>query len=75
MNKITSKTRVCSKHFKDEDFNAPDNAGRRLLKKGTVPTVFSWATASNNRRKIIRHVERCVRKSTIIYVGQAIPNQ
>nr|XP_018672850.1 uncharacterized protein LOC108950989 [Ciona intestinalis] len=53
--KITSKTRVCSKHFKEEDFRPPDNSGRRLLKEGTLPSVFDWTATTNTRRKVLRH--------------------
>jgi len=55
-----SKTRVCSKHFKEEDYHSPDRAGRCLLKEGAIPTVLNWAAASKPRREIIRHIERCV---------------
>uniref|UniRef100_A0A3Q1ER92 THAP domain-containing protein 1 n=1 Tax=Acanthochromis polyacanthus TaxID=80966 RepID=A0A3Q1ER92_9TELE len=37
---ITDRTRVCSRHFTPDDFR--DTAGRRLLKKGVVPSLFQW---------------------------------
>uniref|UniRef100_A0A8C1MJT1 THAP domain-containing protein 1 n=1 Tax=Cyprinus carpio TaxID=7962 RepID=A0A8C1MJT1_CYPCA len=41
--KITSHMRVCSRHFKSEDVKEPSTPkGRRLLKKGAVPTLFQW---------------------------------
>ncbi len=40
---ITPDTRVCSRHFKCEDVIEPSTpSGRRLLKKGAVPTLFQW---------------------------------
>ena len=55
-----SRTRVCSKHFKEEDYHSPDRAGRSLFKEGAIPTVFNWAAALKPRREIIRHVKRCI---------------
>ncbi|XP_052454900.1 uncharacterized protein LOC128015255 [Carassius gibelio] len=40
---ITSHTRVCSRHFISEDLIEPSTPkGRRLLRKGAVPTLFQW---------------------------------
>uniref|UniRef100_A0A8C4RUT2 THAP-type domain-containing protein n=1 Tax=Erpetoichthys calabaricus TaxID=27687 RepID=A0A8C4RUT2_ERPCA len=37
---ISPHTRVCSRHFKKEDFREPGSeTGRRLLKKGAVPML------------------------------------
>lgn len=56
--KISTATRVCSRHFIDEDYLAPDKAGRRLLKRGAVPSKFDWTSEPKVRRNIIRHIER-----------------
>ncbi|XP_026088689.1 transcription factor E2f1-like isoform X1 [Carassius auratus] len=53
---ITSHMRVCSRHFKSEDVKEPlTPTGRRMLKKGAVPTLFQWnnysAQAPLQRRK------------------------
>ncbi|XP_041953724.1 uncharacterized protein LOC121713279 [Alosa sapidissima] len=37
----TKNTRVCSRHFKQADFNVTAG-GLRRLKKGAVPVYFSW---------------------------------
>ncbi|XP_046853169.1 uncharacterized protein LOC124446360 [Xenia sp. Carnegie-2017] len=42
--KISSSTRVCSRHFLEDDYLPPDNAGRCLLKKGSVPSQFDWSS-------------------------------
>uniref|UniRef100_A0A8C2DIR9 THAP domain-containing protein 1 n=1 Tax=Cyprinus carpio TaxID=7962 RepID=A0A8C2DIR9_CYPCA len=40
---ITSHTRVCSRHFISDDLIEPSTPkGRRLLRKGAVPTLFQW---------------------------------
>lgn len=40
---ITPDTRVCSRHFRSKDVIEPSTpTGRRLLKKGAVPTLFQW---------------------------------
>ncbi|KAI7789388.1 hypothetical protein IRJ41_018296, partial [Triplophysa rosa] len=40
---ITPDTRVCSRHFRSDDVIEPSTpTGRRLLKKGVVPTLFQW---------------------------------
>ena len=41
---VTSRTRVCSWHFTAEDFR--ETAGRRLLTKGVVPSLFEWNSFS-----------------------------
>ncbi|EDO39153.1 predicted protein [Nematostella vectensis] len=55
--KISSGTRVCSRHFIEEDYLAPDNAGRRMLKRGSVPSIFDWSSQPKSRRKIVRHTD------------------
>lgn len=45
---IPSHIRVCSRHFKREDVKEPSTPkGRRLLKKGAVPTLFQWNNYSD----------------------------
>ncbi|XP_041639267.1 uncharacterized protein LOC121507149 [Cheilinus undulatus] len=40
---VTPHTRVCSRHFPEGDFRESSSvAGRRLLKKGVVPSLFEW---------------------------------
>ncbi|XP_057187621.1 THAP domain-containing protein 2-like [Triplophysa rosa] len=40
---ITPDTRVCSRHFRSDDvIESSTPTGRRLLKKGAVPTLFQW---------------------------------
>eukprot|EP00795_Rhopilema_esculentum_P015521 gene15521-6784_t len=56
--KITSNTRVCSRHFGADDYKEPDSSGRRLLKEGAVPSIFDWAAEPKTRRKIVRHTNR-----------------
>ncbi len=37
---VTKHTKVCSVHFKPDDF--VEGTSRRRLKKGAVPSVFEW---------------------------------
>ena len=39
--KVTENTRVCSRHFKDGDFEV-SLTGRRTLPDGAVPSRFEW---------------------------------
>lgn len=39
---VTKSDVICSKHFVESDFQ-PIKNGKRLLKNGSVPTVFSWS--------------------------------
>ncbi|KXJ12017.1 THAP domain-containing protein 1 [Exaiptasia diaphana] len=49
--KVTDHTRVCSRHFKSNDFK-PSFAGRkRTLKDSAIPSVFQWKQESPIRRK------------------------
>ena len=76
--KITSGTRVCSRHFNEEDYQEPDKAGRRRLKRGAIPSKFDWSIEPKTRRKIIRQVERfskcltCSRGSGVKYCLERI---
>lgn len=37
---VNKHTKICSKHFLDEDFVQSQSSKRRMLKKGVVPSVF-----------------------------------
>lgn len=50
--KVTDHTRICSRHFKDEDVHQTPS-GRRRIKEGAVPTVFHWRP-DKSRRPIVR---------------------
>lgn len=56
--KITTSTRVCSRHFTKEDYLPPTKSGSQRLKRGAVPSNFNWNSSFKARRKIIRHVDR-----------------
>uniref|UniRef100_A0A8C1YKK1 THAP domain-containing protein 1 n=1 Tax=Cyprinus carpio TaxID=7962 RepID=A0A8C1YKK1_CYPCA len=46
--KVSPNTRVCSRHFKSDDFIEPSTpTARRLLKKGAVPTLFLWSDSTS----------------------------
>ncbi|XP_073708797.1 uncharacterized protein e2f6 isoform X2 [Garra rufa] len=46
---ITSHMRVCSRHFESENMKEPSTPkGRRVLKKGAVPTLFQWNNYSSS---------------------------
>ncbi|XP_016323995.1 uncharacterized protein LOC107674526 [Sinocyclocheilus anshuiensis] len=46
--KVSPNTRVCSRHFKGDDFIEPwTPTARRLLKKGAVPTLFMWSDSTS----------------------------
>lgn len=38
---ITKSNVICSRHFRESDYQAPKN-GRRLLNTNAVPTIFDW---------------------------------
>ena len=49
---INGYTKVCSEHFKPEDFLCGgDNpqAARRMLKKTAIPSVFNWPNSSSSK--------------------------
>lgn len=52
---ITKSTVVCSKHFTQSDYKSWTPV-RRLLKPGSVPTVFDWSTKKEPRRTLKRKV-------------------
>ncbi|PSN55980.1 hypothetical protein C0J52_02156 [Blattella germanica] len=59
---VNKHTKVCSKHFKPEDFIQPQGTKRRLLKKGVVPSIFSW-TQSNGVGSSNKKNETTVKES------------
>ena len=48
---ITENTRVCSKHFCEEDYTvSEDGKGKKIvLKKGAVLTIFKWSREKRSR--------------------------
>ncbi|XP_031550148.1 uncharacterized protein LOC116287600, partial [Actinia tenebrosa] len=46
---IVSSTKVCSRHFKEEDLNRT-LAGKICLEPGVVPLVFPWRTSPRKRK-------------------------
>lgn len=54
--KVSKYTRICSRHFKAEDYELQQfGRVRQRLKKDVVPTVFNWHTPKPPRRKLFRH--------------------
>lgn len=47
---ISGSTKVCSRHFKTEDFQRSLSGSKINLKPGVVPTVFSWRTSPRKRK-------------------------
>ena len=47
---ISGSTKVCSRHFKTEDFQRSLGGSKINLKPGVVPTVFSWRTSPRKRK-------------------------
>ncbi|XP_067928329.1 uncharacterized protein [Watersipora subatra] len=48
---VPSGSRLCSDHFKDSDYITPPGAPRKMLKSGSVPTVFNTESFKNRKRK------------------------
>ena len=48
---VTSNTRVCSRHFREEDYTiSEDGKGKRtVFRKGAVPSVFKWTAKKRSR--------------------------
>ncbi|GIY93053.1 uncharacterized protein CEXT_112751 [Caerostris extrusa] len=47
----TRTTPLCSEHFKEENFEYQPFTNRRELKKGAVPTIFSYKPTKRSRKK------------------------
>ncbi|KAL1265543.1 hypothetical protein QQF64_003570 [Cirrhinus molitorella] len=46
--KVSPNTRICSRHFRSDDFIEQSTpTSRRLLRKGAVPTLFMWNDSSS----------------------------
>ena len=48
--KISDSTKVCSRHFRNEDLKKT-LAGKICLKPGAIPSIFSWIRTSPRKRK------------------------
>ena len=48
--KISDSTKVCSRHFRNEDLKTT-LAGKICLKPGALPSIFSWIRTSPRKRK------------------------
>ena len=47
---ISDSTKVCSRHFRNEDLKKT-LAGKICLKPGAIPSIFSWIRTSPRKRK------------------------
>lgn len=69
---ITSHTRVCSRHFiSDYLIEPPTPGGRRLLRKGAVPTLFQWndfSVAEPGQREVSNQVDESLVPKEVNYV-------
>ena len=56
--KITGNTRVCSDHFNDGDYidklASGEEAVKKRLKTGTVPSQFSWSAPAKAPRRVLK---------------------
>ena len=52
---VTENTRVCSRHFCEEDYKvSEDGKGKKIvLKKGAVPTIFKWSSEKRCRSTFV----------------------
>lgn len=63
--KVTQSTKVCSKHFRDDDFFPGYVNGRKFLKEGIVPSTFRFSAQKVPRRKLQRHNAQPVNRSPV----------
>lgn len=56
----TENTRICSKHFCEDDYTvSEDGKGKKVvLKKGAVPTVFKWSSEKRSRCTLVSKGKR-----------------
>ena len=63
--KPSKHTKICSRHFKKDDFWIT-RGGRRFLKDTTVPSIFHWSKLKTPRRVILQqHQSRRAAESVI----------
>jgi hypothetical protein len=46
---VTDSTRICSRHFVDDDFTITEK-GRKFLKKAAIPSIFQWSRTIKERK-------------------------
>lgn len=56
----TENTRICSKHFCEDDYTvSEDGKGEKVvLKKSAVPTVFKWSSEKRSRCTLVSKGKR-----------------
>ncbi|GFS29001.1 uncharacterized protein NPIL_105661 [Nephila pilipes] len=54
----TRSTPLCSEHFTEDDFEYQPFTNRRTLKRGAVPTKFSYEPRKRTRRKKNKHLDK-----------------
>ncbi|XP_070392818.1 uncharacterized protein [Dermacentor albipictus] len=67
-------TRVCSKHFKPDDYIPNVASGRRFLKDNAVPTQFVFAKPVKQRRPPKERALRCSKSLTSHLLQAASPD-
>ena len=57
---VTENTRVCSKHFCEEDYKVSEDGKDKkiVLKKGAVPTIFKWSSEKRSRSTFVSKGKR-----------------
>ena len=63
---VTRHTKICSRHFEESDFLTKPTAGKRMLKKGAVPSKFEWSINKPRResRKVLSSASAPLLKKT-----------
>ncbi|XP_023708099.1 uncharacterized protein LOC111864808 isoform X3 [Cryptotermes secundus] len=60
---VNKHTKICSKHFRDEDFVQSQYSKRRMLKKGIVPSVFALTKGNQEAPQCEKKTEHSSRDS------------
>lgn len=47
--KICESSRICSRHFKEDDFRYSIVGGKRLLKQGAIPSLYLHEESKDDR--------------------------
>ena len=55
-------TKICSEHFKEDDFIFAD-ASKRRLKQGVIPSVFKWTKKNGVETLIIERKQHLVQNT------------
>ena len=69
---VNKHTKVCSRHFREEDFIQSQGSKRRMLKKGVVPSIFTWTNENQKIKDSFKKADISSNESGMFYCANIV---